>query len=170
MRSIARRPGFAALVIVTFAIAIGATTTATNVAATVLLSALPVKDESSLLLITKTLPDGSALVPFSYAELHAWREATRTLDGIAGVQYDGAWPSPAQLDELQGEEVHRVQRATCSGLRQATLQRSTSGRYSRCTTVWGATSTLCTETRSHPLGGFLMDVRIRDATVAPRAF
>ena len=98
MRSIGRRPGFAALVIVTFAIAIGATTTATNVAATVLLSALPVKDESSLLLITKTLPDGGALVPFSYAELHAWREATRTLDGIAGVQYDGAWPSPAQLD------------------------------------------------------------------------
>lgn len=96
LRIARRRPGFVALVIVTLAVGIGATTAAMSVAASVLLNPLPVRDDSRLVLITKNLPTDSTLVPFSYAEIAAWREASRTLEAIAGVQYDGAWPWPAE--------------------------------------------------------------------------
>jgi putative ABC transport system permease protein len=88
--------GFVAIVVTTLGVGIGAATAAMSVAAGVLRNALPVRDESRLVLVTKTLPTGSTLVPFSYAEIAAWREASRTLDGVAGVQYDGAWPWPAE--------------------------------------------------------------------------
>ena len=86
-RVIRRDPGFVALVVLTLAVGIGATTAAMNVAASVLLTPLPVEDDSRLVLITKTLPAGSTLVPFSYAEITAWAEASRALKGVAGVQY-----------------------------------------------------------------------------------
>lgn len=94
-----RDPGFVALVVFTLAVGIGATTAAVNVAASVLLSPLPVKDDSRLVLLTKTLSAGSTLVPFSYAEMTAWGEASRTLETVAGVQYDGAWPWPAEFGD-----------------------------------------------------------------------
>ena len=95
LRSARRRPGFAALVVVTLGVGIGATTAALSVAASVLLNPLPVRDDSRLILITKTLPTDSTLVPFSYAEIAAWQDASRTLEAVAGVQYDSAWPWPA---------------------------------------------------------------------------
>lgn len=91
--------GFATIVVVTLAVGIGATTAAMSVAASVLQNALPLRDESQLVLITKQLPTGSTPLPFSYAEIAAWRESSRTLPGLAGVQYDGAWPWPAQHRE-----------------------------------------------------------------------
>ena len=94
-----RQPGFCSVVVATLAVGIGAATAAMNVAASVLLNPLPVRDAARLVLITKSLPTGSTLVPFSYAEIAAWREASRTLEAVAGVQYDGAWPVPAQLGE-----------------------------------------------------------------------
>lgn len=99
LRFARRNLGFASFVIATLAVGIGATSAALSVAASVLVNPLPVTDAARLLVITKTLPTGSTLVPFSYAELAAWREASRTLESVAGVQYDGAWPSPAQFDE-----------------------------------------------------------------------
>ena len=91
-----RDPGFVAVAVITLALGIGATTAAMSIAASVLQNPLPLRDESQLVFITKTTPAGSTLVPFSYAEIAAWRDASRTLDGIAGVQYDGAWPWPAE--------------------------------------------------------------------------
>src|SRR5687767_12469675 len=84
--------GFVAIVVITLGVGIGATTAAMSVAASVLRNTLPVRNEERLVLVTKTLPTGSTLVAFSYAEIAAWRESSRTLEGIAGVQYDGAWP------------------------------------------------------------------------------
>jgi predicted permease len=91
-----RNPGYVGLIVVILGLGIGATTAALSVASSVLFSPLPVADESRLVLITKTLSAGSTLMPFSYAEIAAWREASRTLESVAGVQYDGAWPWPAQ--------------------------------------------------------------------------
>ena len=87
---------FVAIVTVTLGLGIGATTAALSVAAAVLHNPLPLRDESRLVLVTKTLSTGPTRVPFSYAEIAAWREASRTLERIAGVQYDGAWAWPAQ--------------------------------------------------------------------------
>ena len=61
------------------ALGIGASTTAMSVAATVLHNPLPVRDDSRLVLVRKTLQGSPMLVPFSYAEIGAWREASRTL-------------------------------------------------------------------------------------------
>jgi len=91
-----RSPGHVGLIVVILGLGIGATTAALNVASSVLFSPLPVVNESRLVLITKTLSAGSTLMPFSYAEIAAWRDASRTLESVAGVQYDGAWPWPAQ--------------------------------------------------------------------------
>ena len=91
-----RNPGHVGLIVVILGLGIGATTAALSVASSVLFSPLPVADESRLVLITKTLSAGSTLTPFSYAEIAAWRHASRTLESVAGVQYDGAWPWPAQ--------------------------------------------------------------------------
>ena len=49
--------------------------------------------------ITKRLPTGSTAVPFTPAEMTAWGDAARTLDAVGGVQYDGAWPWPAELGD-----------------------------------------------------------------------
>ena len=91
-----RNPGYVGLIVIILGLGIGATTAALSVASSVLFSPLPVADESRLVLITKTLSAGSTLMPFSYAEIAAWRDASRTLESVAGVQYDGAWPWPAQ--------------------------------------------------------------------------
>ena len=90
-------PGFVALLVLTLSVGIGSTTAALNVAASVLLTPLPVADDSRLLLITKRLAGGPTVVPFSFAEVTAWGEASRTLEAVGGVQYDGAWPWPAQF-------------------------------------------------------------------------
>jgi len=94
-----RDPGFVALVVVILAVGIGATTAAVNVAASLLLTPLPVEDDSRVVLIKKALLTASTLLPFSYAEITAWRDASRTLEAVAGVQYDGAWPWPAEFGE-----------------------------------------------------------------------
>jgi putative ABC transport system permease protein len=99
LKVVRREPRFVATLVLTLAVGIGATTAALSVAASVLLSPLPIKDESRLLLVNKTLPTGSTLVPFSYAEISAWVEASRTLEAVGGVQYDGAWPWTADLGD-----------------------------------------------------------------------
>ena len=83
----------------TLAVGIGATTAAVNVAASVLLTPLPVKDDSRLVLITKTLPIGSTLVPFSHGRTIAMGPGEPDHGGVAGVQYDGAWPWSAEFGD-----------------------------------------------------------------------
>jgi predicted permease len=96
MRLSRHHSGFVALIVVILALGIGSTAAAVSVASSVLFSPLPVADESRLVLIMKTLSGGPTLIPFSYAEIAAWRDASRTAESVAGVQYDGAWPWPAQ--------------------------------------------------------------------------
>lgn len=111
IRVVRSHPGFAALVVLILAAGIGATTAALNVAASVLLTPLPVKDDSRLVLITKRLPSGSTAVPFTPAEMTAWGDAARTLEAVGGVQYDGAWPWPAEV----GDRALTVTGAAVSG-------------------------------------------------------
>ena len=111
LRLTRRNPGYVGLIVAILGLGIGATTAALSVASSVLFSPLPVADESRLVLITKTLSAGSTLTPFSYAEIAAWRGASRTLESVAGVQYDGAWPWPAQY----GDRALTVTGATVTG-------------------------------------------------------
>lgn len=97
-RFIRRQPALALLVVLILGIGIGAATAATNVAASILFNPLPVKQDSRVVLINKVLPGNSALAPFSYSDIQFWREATLTVGDVAGVQYDGAWPVPMQLE------------------------------------------------------------------------
>ena len=92
-------PAFVALVSLILGVGIGATSAALNVARSVVFTPLPVADESRLVLIAKTTTNTAVLMPFSYAEIAAWRDSTHTLETVAGVQYDGAWPWPAQFHD-----------------------------------------------------------------------
>jgi putative ABC transport system permease protein len=86
------------LAIVILGVGIGSTAAALNVALGVLATPLPVRDDSRLLILSKHLPGSTTKVPYSTAEIAAWRQATQTLQNAAGFQYDGAWPYPAQID------------------------------------------------------------------------
>jgi putative ABC transport system permease protein len=85
-----REPAFVALVVLTLAVGVGATTATMNVAAAVLLEPLPISDDSRVVLIARRLSASATLVPFTHSEVVDWGEASRTLQSVAGVQYDGA--------------------------------------------------------------------------------
>jgi hypothetical protein len=130
IRVVRRNPAFAALVVTILGVGVGATTAAMNVAAAILWNPLPVADDSSLVLVSKTLPVGSTNVPFTPAEMSAWAEASRTMDAVAGVQYDGAWPWPAQFDN-QLEASPDIEAATPVLLRPFTGTEGWNGTFTR---------------------------------------
>ena len=84
-RLLARRPGFAAMAIVTLALGIGGNTAVFTVVNTVLLRPLPYPDSEGLLRVSEQRPFGrgpmmSILTNETY---HAWRERTRTIESLA---------------------------------------------------------------------------------------
>lgn len=91
-RSLLRHPGFAVTTCLTLALGIGVVTAMFSVVHGVLLRPLPIRDQDGVVLLTKGPPGDPAVMPFVYADLEALRETSRTLENVAGVQYDGAWP------------------------------------------------------------------------------
>lgn len=91
-RSLLRHPGFAVTTSLTLALGIGIVTAMFSVVYGVLLHPLPIQEQDRVVLVTKAPAGDAAVMPYAYADLEALRETTRTLEGVAGVQYDGAWP------------------------------------------------------------------------------
>lgn len=85
VRLLVKEPSFTLMAVIMLAFGIGATTAALNVAASVLLTQLPVRDETRLILVSKRLQAGSTLIPYSIAEIAEWADASRTLESVAGV-------------------------------------------------------------------------------------
>lgn len=94
LRALRKRAGSTAMVIITLAVGIGATTAMFSIVDGVLLRPLPVLEESRVLLIHKIHPKDGSLIAFPYADLVALRQQSRAFQDIAGVQYDGARPYP----------------------------------------------------------------------------
>src|SRR6266571_3631493 len=141
-RLLARRPGFAAMAIVTLALGIGGNTAVFTVVNTVLLRPLPYPDSEGLLRVSELRPFGrgpmmSILTNETY---HAWRERTRTIESLAAYapraytltgagdarRLAGAWPVVHGGGREAGRESAR--HLELPGLGRPVRQRSPRGR------------------------------------------
>ena len=77
-----------------------------------LLSPLPVRAQGRVVVLRKEqLVGNETLVPFSVGDLRIFAGETRTLDDVAGAQYDGAWPATMR----DGDRVLTPNTAVVSG-------------------------------------------------------
>lgn len=86
VRGLARRPGFAALVILTLALGIGANSAVFSIVSGVLLRPLPYGDPDRLVLVWNRFPgSGENEMRVSMAELADWREHSELFEGVVGL-------------------------------------------------------------------------------------
>ncbi|MGD2152412.1 MAG: ABC transporter permease [Gemmatimonadales bacterium] len=83
LRSIARRPGFAAIVVLTLAVGIGASTAVFNLAAATLFPRLPVHEPDRLMALFQFHREDGYFSSFSYPTYLDYSERVRTLSGVA---------------------------------------------------------------------------------------
>src|SRR2546427_235165 len=88
----AQSPGLTLVALRTPAVGIRATTAMFSVTNGVLLKPLPIEEQQRLVLIYMEAPRDNSLRPFAVRDLTALRERSRVFAGVAGVQYDGAFP------------------------------------------------------------------------------
>jgi len=126
LRVLRRNATFAASVVVTLAVGIGAATAMFGVVNGVLLTRLPIHDQGRVMVLRKEqLVGNETLVPFSVGDLRNFAAQTRTLEAVAGAQYDGAWPATMR----DGDRVLSPNTAVVSGNFFTTLgMRATFGR------------------------------------------
>lgn len=112
LRLLRTAPGFAVLAILTLALGIGLSTAVFTVADALLLRRLPVRDQDRLVFLWGTLPKrGFEHRPFTYQEARDFARASRTLERVGFVWYQGAWPAAVR----DGDDVFRLRRAIVSG-------------------------------------------------------
>jgi putative ABC transport system permease protein len=104
LRLMARRPGFAAVAVVTLALGIGTTTAIFAVADRVLLRPVPYPDPATLAVIWETPPNHP--LPIMYASppnLHEWQRRSRAFSAMGAFQWRDV--------TLGGDEPERVRSA-----------------------------------------------------------
>jgi predicted permease len=102
LRTLWRAPGFAAMVVLSLAIGIGANTAVFSMVSGILLRPLGFPDPQRLVSVSISIPqfNGGGLLSINLAQLVEWRKRTRSLDGI-GVYRNTTMPlSGAGLPEL----------------------------------------------------------------------
>ncbi len=105
LRQCGKQPGFAAAVVCTLALTIGANTTMFAMVSAVLLRALPFADPERLVWIASVRPDNPG-APFSLPEFMDYREATRTLAGIAAyANWSASLAGEGVTERLQGARM-----------------------------------------------------------------
>lgn len=90
LRTLRKRPRFAAVIVLTLALGLGAATAMFSVVDGVLLKPLPVEDEGRVVVVwehdrARDFPH----MPLSYAAVGDLRQAARSLDGVGAVPSDG---------------------------------------------------------------------------------
>jgi len=110
VRSLRSRPGFTAVVLVTFALGIGATTALSSVVGHVLLKPLPYPDPDRLVQVWTRMPDaGIPELPAGHAEYLDYRSESRLLEDAGAY-----WVQPAILTEAGEPARIAVARTTVS--------------------------------------------------------
>ena len=86
MRMLARQPGFAAVTILTLALGVGGATAIFSVADAVVLRPLPFDDPDALFILRQSdLKKNHPFVEVSYPAFTAWRERSRSFQGMAAM-------------------------------------------------------------------------------------
>lgn len=103
MRSLVKRPGFTALVVVTLALGVGANTAIFSVVEAVMLRALPFPESDRLVDIAESVgADQASRIPTSALNYRDWKEGTTAFDRMA-------LSSPYQsLTYTDGDEAQRL--------------------------------------------------------------
>src|SRR5690348_2917155 len=92
LRGMRRSPGFFTGAALVLALGIGLSTATFGVFYTVLVRPLPVVDQDRLAIFVGQMADArTQLIPPSRRQLADFRRETRTLNGVAGVGWDGPW-------------------------------------------------------------------------------
>jgi predicted permease len=103
-RQLWKQPGFAAIVILTLALGIGANSAIFSVVHALLVEPLPYRDASRLVFVWSNLTDGSyPRAPLSGPELNDFRERTTTLASVGAI-----WPNTAALTGEGDPEQLRI--------------------------------------------------------------
>ena len=85
IRVLRRAPGFTAGALLTLALGIGATTAIFSIVRTVMLEPLPYREPDRIVTVWETNRGGAVRNVIAPANFVAWRERTRTLDGLGMV-------------------------------------------------------------------------------------
>src|SRR5262245_26878670 len=105
VRQYVRAPAFAATVIGTLALTIGATTAVFSVVNTVLVRALPYPSPERLVWIASVRPDNPS-APFTLPEYMDYRSRTRTLSGLAAyANWSASVAGDGVTERLQGARM-----------------------------------------------------------------
>jgi putative ABC transport system permease protein len=105
LRQLLRQPGFALTVVVTLAIAVGATTAMFSIVNAVLVRALPFASSERLVWVASVRPDNPS-APFSLPEYMDYRSRTRTLSGLAAyANWSASVSGDGITERLQGARM-----------------------------------------------------------------
>lgn len=101
LRALAARPGFTIVAVLTLALGIGANTAVFTVVNGVLLSPLPYRDPSRVVILNETTPQFPTL-SVSWQNYVDWRDRTRSFDSVAAFR-------PTSLTLTGAGEAERMQ-------------------------------------------------------------
>jgi putative ABC transport system permease protein len=103
-RQLWKQPGFAAIIVLTLALGIGANSAIFSVVHALLVEPLPYRDANRLVFVWSNLTDGSyPRAPLSGPELNDLREQTTTLAAVGAI-----WPNTAALTGEGDPEQLRI--------------------------------------------------------------
>ena len=112
-RQLWKQPGFAAIVVLTLALGIGANSAIFSVVHALLVEPLPYRDANRLVFVWSNLTDGSyPRAPLSGPELNDLRERTTTLAAVGAI-----WPNTAALTGEGDPEQLRIGLVTANFFR-----------------------------------------------------
>lgn len=112
MRTVRRTPGWALGVALTLALGIGLATAVFAIADALLIRPLPVRDQSSLVVLWGNTRDGRTdHYPLLYRDALEYARRTQTLDRVAFFSYGGALAVPMRV----GKGILHLRRSLVSG-------------------------------------------------------
>ena len=110
-RQLRKSPGFAATVVLTFALGIGATTAIFSCVYGLLLKSLPFRDEGSIIALSETDPHAVGGLEATYPDYLDWRREQTSFDQVAAY----STINPTTVSILVGGRPEQLRRVLASG-------------------------------------------------------
>jgi predicted permease len=111
LRTLAQRPAFTAVAVLTLALGIGLATAVFTVADALLLRPLPVQDQNRVVVLGGQARRGAYNYPLGLDDAREFARRTRSLERVAFVSYYGSFATPIR----DGDQISRLRSAPVSG-------------------------------------------------------